>query len=40
MACFGSLHEAVTDPAHVQDSIRELEAFVLCGFDFDGDLPA
>jgi AcrR family transcriptional regulator len=38
MACFGSLHEVVSDPADVPDAIHELNAFVLRGLGFDGEL--
>lgn len=40
MACFGSLHEVVTEPADVPDAIHELNAFVLRGLGFDGEVPA
>jgi AcrR family transcriptional regulator len=40
MACFGSLHEVVTDPADVPAAIAELNAFVLAGLGFDGEVPA
>ena len=40
MACFGSLHEVVSDPADVPEAIRELNAFVLRGLGYDGELPA
>jgi AcrR family transcriptional regulator len=36
MACFGSLHEVVSDPADVPAAIAELNAFVLAGLGFDG----
>jgi AcrR family transcriptional regulator len=37
MACFGSLHEVVTEPADVPEAIRELNSFVLRGLGFDGE---
>jgi AcrR family transcriptional regulator len=40
MACFGSLHEVVTDPADVPGAIEELNAFVLAGLGFGGEVPA
>lgn len=40
MACFGSLHEVVSDPADVPDVIQQLNAFVLRGLGYDGELPA
>lgn len=40
MACFGSIHEVVSDPADVPEAIRELNAFVLRGLGYDGELPA
>ena len=40
MACFGSLHEVVSDPADVPEAIRELNAFVLRGLGYDGEVPA
>ena len=40
MACFGSLHEVVSDPADVPEAIHELNAFVLRGLGYDGELPA
>lgn len=40
MACFGSLHEVVADPAEVPDAIGELDTFVLRGLGFAGEIPA
>jgi AcrR family transcriptional regulator len=40
IGCFGSLHEVVSDPAHVQDAVHELNEFVLRGLGYDGELPA
>lgn len=40
MACFGSLHEVVTDPADVPDAVDELNAFVLRALGYDGWTPA
>lgn len=40
MACFGSLHEVVSDPADVPEAIDELNGFVLRGLGYDGELPA
>jgi AcrR family transcriptional regulator len=40
MACFGSLHEVVSDPADVPEAIRELDAFLLRGLGYDEELPA
>jgi AcrR family transcriptional regulator len=40
MACFGSLHEVLTDPAEVPDAIGELDTFVLRGLGFAGEIPA
>lgn len=36
MACFGSLHEVVREPADVADAIGELDAFVLRALGLDG----
>ncbi len=36
MACFGSLHEVVSDPADVPRAISELNAFVLCALGYEG----
>jgi len=36
MACFGSLHEVVSDPADVRGAISELNAFVLRALGYDG----
>jgi AcrR family transcriptional regulator len=40
MACLGSLHDVVADPAEVPDATRELDAFVLRGLGFEGYPPA
>jgi AcrR family transcriptional regulator len=40
MSCFGSLHEVVRDSDDVPDVIDELNAFVLGGLGYDGQLPA
>ena len=40
MACFGSLHEVLTDPAEVPDAIGELDTFVLRGLGFAGEIPS
>jgi AcrR family transcriptional regulator len=40
MACFGSLHEVVSDLDDVPDAIDELNAFVLRGLGYDGHVPA
>jgi len=40
MACFGSLHEVVAGSSEVPDAIEELDAFVLRGLGFDGEIPA
>jgi AcrR family transcriptional regulator len=40
MACFGSLHEVVSDPDDVPDAIDELNAFVLRGLGHNGQAPA
>jgi AcrR family transcriptional regulator len=40
MACFGSLHEVVAGSSEVSDAIEELDAFVLRGLGFDGEIPA
>jgi AcrR family transcriptional regulator len=39
MACFGSLHEVVADPADVPAAVHELNEFVLRGLGYDGELP-
>jgi AcrR family transcriptional regulator len=39
MACFGSLHEVVSDPEDVATAVRELYEFVLRGLGYDGVLP-
>jgi AcrR family transcriptional regulator len=39
MACFDSLHEVVGDPDSLPDEIDELNAFVLRGLGYDGQLP-
>jgi AcrR family transcriptional regulator len=39
MACFGSLHDIVIDPAEVPDAIREVDAFVLRGLGFVREPP-
>ena len=39
MACFGSLHEVVSDPADVPQAMHELNAFVLRGLGYDGEVP-
>lgn len=36
MACFGSLHDVVSEPADVPRAIVELNAFVLRGLGYDG----
>ena len=36
MACFGSLHDVVTDPADLPAAIDELDAFVLGGLGYTG----
>lgn len=38
MACFGSLHEVVSDPSDVQAATDELNTFVLRGLGYEGDL--
>jgi AcrR family transcriptional regulator len=40
MACFGSLHEVVSDPADVPDAIDDLNAFVLRGLGYSREVPA
>ena len=40
LACFGSLHEVVSDPGDVPDAIDELNAFVLRGLGYGGQVPA
>ena len=39
MACFGSLHEVVSDPGDVPAAIDELNAFVLGGLGYHGEAP-
>ena len=36
MACFGALHEVVSDPDDVPGAIDELDGFVLRALGFDG----
>jgi len=38
MACFGSLHEVVSAPEALPDSIRELNRFVLRGLGYEGEV--
>ncbi len=38
-ACFSSLHDVVSDPTEVAAVTRELNAFVLRGLGYDGQLP-
>jgi hypothetical protein len=38
MACFGSLHEVVTNIEDVPDAIRELNQFVLRGLGYEGEV--
>jgi AcrR family transcriptional regulator len=40
MACFGTLHEIVSDPGDVPDAVAELNGFVLRGLGYDGPVPA
>jgi AcrR family transcriptional regulator len=40
MACFGALHEVVSDPGDVPDAIAELNGFVLRGLGYEGPVPA
>ncbi len=40
MACFGSLHEVVSDPDDVPAAIEELNTFVLRALSVDGEVPA
>ena len=40
MACFGSLHEVVSDPDDVSNAIDELNGFVLRALGYDGPAPA
>jgi len=40
MACFGSLHEVVSDPVDVPEAIDELNAFVLGALGYHGQVPA
>jgi AcrR family transcriptional regulator len=40
MACFGALHEVVSEPGDVPDAIVELNGFVLRGLGYDGPVPA
>jgi AcrR family transcriptional regulator len=38
MACFASLHEVVNDPGDVRAATAELDAFVLRGLGYDGEI--
>jgi AcrR family transcriptional regulator len=40
MACFGALHEVVSDPIEVTDAIDQLNAFVLRALGYDGEISA
>jgi AcrR family transcriptional regulator len=40
MACFGSLHEVVSDPDDVSSAVDELNLFVLRALGYDGEVPA
>jgi AcrR family transcriptional regulator len=40
MACFGSLHEVVTAHEALPEAIDELNAFVLRGLGYDGEVPS
>ena len=39
MACFGSLHEVVTGPDEVSKATAELDAFILRGLGYQGEIP-
>ena len=39
MACFGSLHEVVSDPDDMTSAIDELNLFVLGALGYDGEVP-
>lgn len=39
MACFGSLHDVVSDPDDVPEATTELGAFILRGLGYDGEIP-
>lgn len=39
MACFGSLHDVVSDPHELSTAIDELNAFVLGGLGYRGEAP-
>jgi AcrR family transcriptional regulator len=39
MACFGSLHDVVSEPRELSVAIDELNAFVLGGLGYDGEVP-
>jgi AcrR family transcriptional regulator len=38
MACFGSLHEVVSDPIELTEAIDQLNAFVLRALGYDGEI--
>jgi hypothetical protein len=40
MACFGSLHEVVSDPDDVTSAVDELSRFVPSALGYDGEVPA
>ena len=40
MACFGSLHDVVSEPAEVPAARDELDHFILRGLGYDGEIPA
>lgn len=39
MACFGSLHEVVTEPVQLPAATAELDGFILRGLGYDGEIP-
>lgn len=39
MACFGSLHDVVSEPDEVRAATVELDGFILRGLGYDGEIP-
>ena len=40
MACFGSLHDVVSEPADVPAATAELDGFILRGLGYEGEIPS
>jgi AcrR family transcriptional regulator len=40
MACFGSIHDVIDEPADLPDAIEGLNTFVFRGLGYDGPLPS